>query len=541
MSREQEIKKLRIEKIQRLKDVGMEAYLDPSEAKPSITLKEISENFSDLEKEKKEHKIVGRIITKRGSGKIAFANIFDGTETFQVVLQDDILGSDKMKIFDKLFDMGDFAIFSGTLFKTQKGEKSLKVIDFKIAGKTILPMPEKWHGLSDKEEKYRKRYLDLISDKNTFERFKIRAKIISEIRKILDDEGFLEVETPILQNQASGAMAETFNTHHNDYGIDMVLRISLEAEHKMIMVGGYPAVYEIGKNFRNEGSDSTHMQEFTMIEWYKAFEGLDYNMDLTEKMLKNIAEKVVGKTEFEMESASGEKVKVDFGKKWEKLEFNDLIRKYAKIDPETATREELENKAVEFGEDKNNISKMSIGNILDSIWKKSARRKIIQPTWIIHYPGSLKPLAIQNENGTSETAQPVIAGFELSNHYAELVDPIKQKELLEAQVEAKKGGDVEAMDMNNEFITAMEHGMPPMTGTGIGIDRLVGIFTEQNNLRDTVFFPIMKPLVEQLSKSQLKKIAEKKKKQEKEDDTKYVLEKIKKHKISLKDIEASLG
>ena len=493
MSREQEIKNLRIQKIERLKELGMEPYPDPAKTKPTATLKEVVDNFSQWEKDEKELKLVGRIITKRGAGKIAFANIFDGTENFQVVLQADILGKEKMKIFDKLFDIGDFANFSGTLFKTQKGQESLKVFDFQMAGKTLLPLPEKWHGLADKEEKYRKRYLDLISDKDSFERFKLRAKIISEIRKILDREGFLEVETPILQNQASGAMAEVFKTHHNDYDLDLVLRISLEAEHKMIMAGGYPAVYEIGKNFRNEGSDSTHMQEFTMIEWYKAYEGLEYNMNLTEKMLKQIAEQVVGKTKFKMESASGEKVEIDFGKEWEKLEFNDLIRKYADLDPEQASREELENKALELGEDKNNIKKMSLGNILDSIWKKSARRKIIQPTWIMHYPGSLKPLAIQKRNGTAEVAQPVIAGFELSNHYAELVNPIKQRELLEEQLKAKRAGDNETMDMNSEFLEAMEHGMPPMTGTGIGIDRLVSIFTEQNNLRDTIFFPLMKP------------------------------------------------
>lgn len=193
------------------------------------------------------------------------------------------------------------------------------------------------------------------------------------------------------------------------------------------------------------------------------------------------------------------------------MEFNDLIRKYADIDPETASREELEIKAIEFGEDKNEVKKMSIGTVLDSIWKKSARRKVIQPTWIVHYPGSLKPLAIQNENGTSETAQPVIAGFELSNHYAELVDPLIQRALLETQVQAKADGDAEAMDMNNEFITAMEHGMPPMTGTGIGIDRLVGIFTEQNNLRDTILFPLMKPEGKVLSKKAAEKLYREKK------------------------------
>ncbi len=236
-------------------------------------------------------------------------------------------------------------------------------------------------------------------------------------------------------------------------------------------------------------------------------------MDLTEKMLKRIAENVVGKTVFKMESASGDLVEVDFGREWERLEFNDLIREYAGIDPETAGEEELRAKALDLGEDPKKLEKMSLGNVLDSIWKKSARRKVIQPTWILHYPGSLKPLAIQNPDGTSETAQPVVAGFELSNHYAELVDPLKQRELLEAQVRAKAKGDAEAMDMNNEFLRAMEHGMPPMTGTGIGIDRLVSIFTEQGNLRDTVFFPIMKPKEEKLSKTQLKKLKEREKKE----------------------------
>jgi len=191
-----------------------------------------------------------------------------------------------MKIFEKLFDMGDFAEFSGTFFETEKGQPSLLVNNFRMLTKSLLPLPEKWHGLENVEEKYRKRYLDVLSDANAYKRFIIRAEIIKEIRRILDEEGFLEIETPVLQNQASGAMAQTFKTHHNDYGIDMVLRIAYEIEHKMIMAGGYPAIYEISKIFRNEGSDSTHMQEFTMIEWYRAYRGLDYNLKLTEKFLK---------------------------------------------------------------------------------------------------------------------------------------------------------------------------------------------------------------------------------------------------------------
>ncbi len=491
--REAEIFNLRVEKIQKLKDLGMEAYPDPATTKPTITLKELTDNFDTLEKEQKELKIVGRVLVKRSVGKLAFAKITDGTDSFQVALQVDILGKDKMKVFEKLFDAGDFVNFWGTLFVTAKGEKTLKVTDFKMAGKSLLPLPEKWHGLQDVEEKYRKRYLDLISDRSAYERFKTRAKIISEIRKILDKGEFLEIETPILQNQASGAMAQVFKTHHNDYDIDMVLRISLEAEHKMIMAGGYPAVYEIGKNFRNEGSDPTHIQEFTMIEWYKAYEGLDYNLKWTEKTLKHLAKNIVGKTKFKILDSEDKEVEIDFDTEWKKVEFKDLIREYAKIDPDTATRKELEEKAIELKLSPEDAKTISLGNLLDYIYKKTARKKIINPTFVMRYPGSVKPLAIQNSDKTAEVAQLVIAGAEMTNQYAELVDPIVQRKLLEDQLKAKEGGDEEAMDFNSDFLTAMEYGMPPMTGFGMGIDRLVAILTEQNNLRDTIFFPIMKP------------------------------------------------
>jgi len=314
MSREQEIRNLRIDKIKRLKDVGMEAYVDPGSIKQDLTLAEVQQQFAGLEKSGEEKTIVGRIMIKRGVGKISFVKLFDGTGEFQVVLRVDELGKEKMKTFEKLFDAGDFAEFTGTFFTTGRGQESLLVNSFRMLTKSLLPLPEKWHGLEDIEEKYRKRYLDILTNKEAYQRFITRAKVVSEIRNFFDNEGFLEVETPVLQNQASGAMAEVFDTHHKDYDLDVVLRISLEAEHKMIMAGGYPAVYEIGKNFRNEGSDSTHMQEFTMIEWYKAYKGLDYNMDLTEKMLKNIAKKIIGKTKFEIEDFSGKIVGIDFGK-----------------------------------------------------------------------------------------------------------------------------------------------------------------------------------------------------------------------------------
>ena len=290
----------------------MSAYPDPAETTPSITLKELSENFYTLELEKKEHKIVGRILIKRGAGKISFVKISDGTEDFQVVLQADILGAEKWKFSKNFLIWGTLQIFEELYLPLKKVKNLFWYLIFKMAGKTLLPMPEKWHGLTDVEEKYRKRYLDILSDKNTFERFKIRAKIISENQKNFRWKRFFGGRNSYFTKSSLWGNGWNFETFHNDYGMDMVLRISLEAEHKMIMAGGYPAVYEFGKTFRNEGSDSTHMQEFTMIEWYKAYEGLEYNMNLTEEMLKNIAEKVVGKTEFEMTSAAGDLVKIEF-------------------------------------------------------------------------------------------------------------------------------------------------------------------------------------------------------------------------------------
>ena len=455
-NREEEIRNLRIEKIEKLKEAGMLAYPDPAETEPSISLNELKENFEELEKKGGEYRISGRILTKRSVGKIAFATIFHNGVKFQVVLQADILGKEKMKLFEKLFDMGDFASFEGELFVTQKGEPSLKVKDFKIIGKSILPLPEKWHGLQDIEEKYRKRYLDILSNPEVFERFKLRSKVIKKIREILDSEGFLEIETPILQNQASGAMAKTFDTYHNDYDMDMVLRIALEAEHKMIMVGGYDGVYEIGKNFRNEGSDPTHHQEFTMLEYYKPFKGLDWNLKLAERILRETLA-LTGKTKLKITDKDGNEVEVDFEGEWPRKNFMDLIREYAGIDPEKASREELEEKAVELGESRENVKKLSLGNLLDFIYKKTARKNIINPTFVMRYPADMKPLAIQNPDGTAEVAQLVIAGAEVTNQYAELVDPIIQRKLLEEQAKAKAGGDDEAMDMNEAFVEAMEY------------------------------------------------------------------------------------
>jgi len=481
-----EIRQTRLDKKDKLEQKGINPY--PSGVDFSHSLKEVVEKFE----EGLEVKLVGRIMSLRGQGALLFFNFFDGTETFQGVLKNDVIGEEKFAFFEEVVDIGDFIEVEGKLFITKRGQQSIEVSEWRIISKSLRPLPEKWHGLQDIEQKYRKKYLDILMDKDSFTLFQTRAKVISKIREILDGEDFIEVETPILQNQASGAMAETFKTHHDDYDMDMVLRISLEAELKMIMAGGYSAVYEIGKNFRNEGSDSTHMQEFTMLEWYKAYKDLNYNLELTERIIKTLAKDVIGKMQFKIIDTNDKEVNIDLDIEWKRVKFNDLIKENTGWNPQGASREEIEENALKLGFDKNEITKISDGNILDFIFKKSSRNKIINPTFVTHYPGTLKPLAVQNEDGSAEVAQLIIAGAEITNQYVELIDPIIQKELLEKQAKLKEAGDSETMDYNNDFIEAMEYGMPPMTGFGMGIDRLVAILTEKPNLRDTVFFPIMR-------------------------------------------------
>lgn len=482
-----ELRDVRLAKIDVLKKAGMNPY--PASLERTTTLAHLSDPFE----EGIAHKLVGRVMAIRGSGAIMFIVLNDGTASFQAVLKKNEIKEELMKLFKDTVDVGDFVWFSGTTFTTERGQQSLLVEDWTMAGKSLLPLPDKHSGLKDTDEVYRKRYLDLLTNEESFQRFALRSKIIQKIRSFLDERGFIEVETPILQNQAGGAMAQPFNTHHNDLAMDMVLRISLEIEHKLIMAGGYPRIYEIGKNFRNEGSDPTHIQEFTMIEWYAAYETLEQNIQWTRDLVLTLAQEVVGKTTFVVWDREGDEHTIDLQGQWPVLRFDDLLKENAGIDIETSTLEEIQTKASELGMSKDEVNQTGRANLLDYLYKKSSRNHIMQPTFVTHYPGDLKPLAQQNDDGTAQVAQLVIGGAEMTNQYAELVNPLRQRELLEAQAQAKVQGDSEAMDINESFLTAMEHGMPPMTGFGMGIDRLVAFFTEQKNLRDVIFFPIMRP------------------------------------------------
>lgn len=487
----EELRNARLQKIEKLKESGMLPH--PISVSRSHSIYFIKNNFEELESSKKEVSLAGRVIITRGQGFILFVVIQEGMDRFQLVLKKDEIEENAFNLFVDTVDNGDFISATGQLFTTSRGEKSLLIKSWQMASKALLPLPDKWHGLQDIEEIYRKRYLDLIMDSETHNRFILRSKIIQYIRKFFDKKDFLEVETPILQNQAGGAMAKVFKTHHNDYDIDMVLRISLELEHKLIMAGGYKGVYEIGKAFRNEGSDPTHMQEFTLMEWYSAYDTLETNMKWTEELIKGIAKDLFSKTNFVVYDNDGNGISVDLGNDWPRVTFESLLKENASIDIKNISLNELKEEALKWGVKKEEVDKLGRGNLLDKIYKKCARGKIINPTFVMDFPGDLKPLAEQNEDGTARVCQLIIAGAEITNQYAELVDPIKQRELLISQAKAKEKGDEEAMEVDERFLEAMEHGMPPMTGFGMGIDRLVAILTEQKNLRDVVFFPVMKP------------------------------------------------
>jgi lysyl-tRNA synthetase class 2 len=489
----EELRSARIAKIEKLKASGMNPY--PASIAHTHSIAEVKNSFSTLAptSDIEPISVAGRVIVVRGQGAILFIVIQDGKERLQAVLKKDVLSPEVFSLFVDTVDNGDFISVTGSLFVTERGEQSILIKDWQMGTKALLPLPDKWHGLQDLEETYRKRYLDIIMDKEVYDRFIIRSKVIKSIREFLDSKSFLEIETPILQNQAGGAMAKVFETHHNDYDMPMVLRIAVELDHKIIMTGGYERIYEIGKMFRNEGSDPTHIQEFTMIEWYAAYQTLATNMEWTEDMLKSLALNVVGKTTFTVYDKEGKDQEVNFDGVWPRVTFGQLLKENADIDISTITLEGARKEALKWGMSEEEAKVTGRGNLLDHIYKKSARSKIINPTFVTNFPGDLKPLAQQNVDGTAEVAQLIIAGAEITNQYAELVDPTVQRELLVAQSKAKEGGDVEAMEIDERFLDAMEHGMPPMTGFGMGIDRLVAILTNQKNCRDVIFFPIMRP------------------------------------------------
>jgi len=489
--------KIRLNKLKKIKGQGVNPYPEKFNKLQSVA------EVLKLETGKKV-KTAGRLLTIREMGKICFCHILDSSGKMQIVLkQDDVdpvrsktsNGVD-LKQFLKIFDPGDFIGVEGEVFKTKKGELSIAVKNFVLLGKTLRPLPEKFHGLKDQEAKYRQRYLDLIANPETYQRFLLRSKFIKSLREFYWDKGFVEIETPVLSNTASGALAKPFVTHHNSLDVDAYLRIAIETFQKEAIVGGFEKVFEIGRCFRNEGMDPSHLQEFTMCEHYAAYWNFEDNMKFTEEMFSYLFKKLFGTLKIEIKDREGKLQKVDFKPPWPKISFAELIKRDCGIDIDkckTAVdlRKKIKAKKIKI----ENADKLERGNLIDSLYKEISRDKIIQPTFLINHPLDLSPLARRNDKNPEivDRFQLIINTWEIINAYSELVDPVGQAERFSQQAKAKAGGDEEAHGKDDEYVKALEHGAPPISGWGMGVDRIVTLLTQQDNLRDVVLFPLLKP------------------------------------------------
>ncbi len=434
--------------------------------------------------------ITGRIMTKRDMGKLTFAHIQDGTAKMQIALQKDKITPELYQFFLKKIDAGDIVSVSGERFTTHKGEPSVLLHACTILAKALLPLPDKFHGLQDEETRYRKRYLDFLVNKDQKEKIIIRSKVLRAMRTFLDNEGFIEVETPMLEVVASGALAQTFDTHINAFDIPVHLRICLgELWQKRLLVGGFEKTYEMGRAFRNEGVDHSHNPEFTMIEFYWAYADVYDNIRLHEKLIPYILEHSVGTSVIESDGNT-----IDFTPPYPQITFREAIIKHAGIDiNEYMDIASLQSIMTQKGFDVEKGAER--GKLLDSLYKQSARPNIIQPTFVLNYPVELKPLAKKAEDPRyTEMFQLVVKGFELSNSYTELNDPIDQKERFEEQARLADAGEEEVMGYDRDYVEALEYGMPPATGTGIGIDRFVALITGSHTIREITAFPLMKPI-----------------------------------------------
>lgn len=453
----------------------------------------------ELEDGTKDVSIAGRIVLMRKMGKLSFLTLADIEGRMQVSIKIDLVGEEKYKQFKELIDVGDFLGVTGEVFTTHTGEKTVRADDFTFLGKALKPLPEKFHGLTDIEEVYRNRPVDLIMNSESRQRFLLRSKLIRLIREFLDDNGYIEIETPILNNKASGALAKPFITHHNALDIDLYLRIAPETYLKRAIVGGFTRVFEFARCFRNEGIDSSHLQDFTMLEGYGAYLNYQDNMDFLRKMLQSVIKDLFGTLTV---TIAGKEV--DLSGKWESVSFRDLILKYCPIDINIYnTKEKLLTKIKEEKieiDSETPLENLGFGNLVDQLYKKVARPHVIGPVFLTEHPIDLSPLARANDDDPNKTDrfQLIINGAEIINAYSELVDPMEQERRLQAQAELKQAGDEEAMVMDYDYIETMEVGMPPISGWGIGIDRLVQLLTNVDNIKDVVMFPLMRPRDEKM-------------------------------------------
>lgn len=481
--------RIRLDKLETLRQQGIEPYADRYQR--THMAQEILDQFSELEGQ--DAKVAGRIMSKRDQGKVIFVHIQDFSGRLQIYIRKDEVGEEWFEMISK-FDVGDIIGVKGKVFRTKRGEISIHAEEVQILSKAMRALPEKFHGLTNVELRYRQRYLDLIMNPEVKNVFVMRSKIIRAMREYLEGKGFLEVETPTLHTIPGGAAARPFITHHNALDIDLYLRIALELPLKRLIVGGFDRVFEIGRNFRNEGISIKHNPEFTMMELYQAFANYEDIMELTENTIAYIAQKVHGKLEIEYQEEM-----LDFTTPWRRLPMLEGILEYSGVDfREILTDEEARKVAQEKGVhvEKN----ASRGKIINEFFEEFVESKLIQPTFITGHPVEISPLAKRNKEQPEYTDrfEVFVYGRELGNAFSELNDPIDQRQRFEAQVAERVNGDDEAHMMDEDFVQALEYGLPPTGGLGIGIDRLVMLLTNSASIRDVILFPTMKPREEEL-------------------------------------------
>ncbi len=494
MSSIDEIRDARIKKLELLRSKGINPY--PAESKREISLKEAIENFENLEKSKEVKWISGRIMSIRGQGAIIFITLNDGTATFQGLLKKDILGDEKLGFFSEVVDIGDFIEIQGSFFTTKRGEKTLEAKDWRMLSKSLRPLPEKWHGLVDVEERFRKRYLDILMNPEIKDLFEKKAKFWNTIREYLISKNFLEVETPVIENITGGADARPFITHHNALDIQVYMRISAgELWQKKLLVAGFPRTFEIGRIFRNEGISNEHLQDYTQLEYYMAYADYETGMEMTKELYKLIGEKVFSTTKFKIKE-----FEVDLAKEWEIYDFSKMIKEKFGLDPITEIYSKTD-KRVTLGDLKEICKKASIDydhddlNItraVDNLWKV-LRKEIAGPGFLINIPVYLESLAKRNRKNekTVERFQVILAGSEMGKGFSELNDPIDQRGRFMEQQALRDRGDDEAQMADMEFVEALEYAMPPAFGFGLS-ERLFS-FLMDKSVRETQLFPLMRP------------------------------------------------
>ena len=478
---------IRREKLRELQEQGKNPF-EITKFDRTNTAGEIKANYEEYEQ--KDVTVAGRIIAKRIMGKASFCTIQDSDEKIQSYVSINDLGEESYKAF-KTYDIGDIVGITGFVFKTRTEEISVHAKEVTLLSKSLRPLPEKFHGLKDVDLRYRQRYVDLIMNPEVKETFKKRSQIISEIRNILDEKGYLEVETPILNTISGGATARPFITHHNTLDIDMYLRIATELNLKRLIVGGYDKVYEMGRIFRNEGMDIRHNPEFTSIELYAAYENYHDMMDITEELFQRCATKVCGTTKITYQGKE-----IELGGKWKRITMIDSIKEACGVDFNTINTDE---EAIKLAKERNieiPTGKETRGHIISLFFDEYVEKTIVQPTFVYDYPVEISPLAKKSPKNPrlTERFEIFIDGREYGNAFSELNDPIDQYERFKEEIAARENGDDEAGMMDEDYIQALEIGLPPTGGLGIGIDRLVMLLTDAASIRDVLLFPTMKPL-----------------------------------------------